>query len=154
MTVIDGDLLDLVDVDALVNAWNRNVLPWWTLIPRGVSGAIKRRAGVGPFRELARHGPIPLGAAVTTSAGRLPYKGIIHVAAINLAWKASEASVDAGTRAAMEEARSHSFTSLAMPVLGTGSGGLDHDTALAAVVAAAQDAGHGLEVVVVRYRRS
>ncbi len=151
VTVIDGDLLDVLDVDAVVNAWNRNILPWWTLIPRGVSGAIKRQAGAGPFRELARHGPIPLGGAVTTGPGRLPYRGIIHVAAINLAWKASEASVGGGTRAAMDQARAHGFTSLAMPVLGAGSGGLDPDRALASVIAAAQDASDGLRVVVVRY---
>jgi O-acetyl-ADP-ribose deacetylase len=66
-----------------------NVLPWWLLLPQGVSGAIKRRAGVVPFRELARMGPIPLGGAVVTSAGDLPYRAIIHVAGINLVWRAS-----------------------------------------------------------------
>ena len=66
-------------VDVIVNAWNRNIIPWWLLLPQGVSGAIKRRAGKQPFREVARHGPIPLGGAVLTSAGSLPYAGIIHV---------------------------------------------------------------------------
>jgi O-acetyl-ADP-ribose deacetylase (regulator of RNase III) len=51
--VVEGDLLDQ-QVEVIVNAWNRNVIPWWLLIPQGVSGAIKRRGGVGPFRELAR----------------------------------------------------------------------------------------------------
>ena len=32
---IQGDLLS-TDVDAIVNAWNRNVIPWWLLIPQGV----------------------------------------------------------------------------------------------------------------------
>ena len=41
--VVHGDLLDQ-DVDAIVNAWNRNVIPWWLLLPQGVSGTIKRRA--------------------------------------------------------------------------------------------------------------
>lgn len=152
VVVIDGDLVDVGGVDALVNAWNRNVLPWWSLIPRGVSAAIKREAGVAPFRELARHGPIPLGAAVTTGAGCLPYKGIIHVAGISMGWWAREASVNGGTRAALEEARVHGFGSLAFPVLGAGSGGLDPDRALAVMVGAIQDAGQGLHVVVVRYR--
>lgn len=39
-----GDLLDQ-DVEVIVNAWNRNIIPWWLLIPQGVSGAIKKRAG-------------------------------------------------------------------------------------------------------------
>ena len=71
--VVDGNLLDQ-DVDVIVNAWNRNIIPWWLLLPQGVSGAIKRRAGTGPFKELARYGPIPLGNAVMTSAGKLPFK--------------------------------------------------------------------------------
>lgn len=74
VTVIEGDLLDQ-DVDVIVNAWNRNIIPWWLLLPQGVSGAIKKRGGTGPFKELAKHGPMPLGSAVLTSAGKLPFKG-------------------------------------------------------------------------------
>jgi len=43
--VVHGDLLDQ-DVDAIVNAWNWNIIPWWLLLPQGVSGAIKRRLTV------------------------------------------------------------------------------------------------------------
>jgi PadR family transcriptional regulator, regulatory protein PadR len=53
--VVGGDLLDQ-RVDAIVNAWNRNFIPWWLLLPQGVSGAIKRRGGYAPFRELRRFG--------------------------------------------------------------------------------------------------
>ena len=67
--VVPGDLLDQ-DVEVVVNAWNRNVIPWWLLVPQGVSRAIKRRAGHAPFRELARLGPIALGGAVQTRAVR------------------------------------------------------------------------------------
>jgi O-acetyl-ADP-ribose deacetylase (regulator of RNase III) len=42
--VYEGDLLDQ-DVGVIVNAWNRNIIPRWLLLPQGVSGAIKRRAG-------------------------------------------------------------------------------------------------------------
>jgi O-acetyl-ADP-ribose deacetylase len=49
-----------------------------------VSGAIKRRGGYAPFRELGKKGPIPLGGAVATGPGKLPYKAIIHVAGINM----------------------------------------------------------------------
>jgi O-acetyl-ADP-ribose deacetylase (regulator of RNase III) len=44
ITIKDGDLLDQ-PVEVIVNAWNRNFIPWWMLLPQGVSGAIKRRAG-------------------------------------------------------------------------------------------------------------
>src|SRR6266702_7074876 len=91
-TIIDGDLLDQ-QTEAIVNAWNRNIIPWWLLLPQGVSGAIKRRAGLEPFRELGRLGPIPLGGAVHTSAGRLPYKAILHVAGIHMLTGGEQASV-------------------------------------------------------------
>ena len=74
VTVIQGDLLDQ-DVDVIVNAWNRNIIPWWLLLPQGVSGAIKKRGGTGPFKELRKHGPIPLGGAVLTSAGTAAFQG-------------------------------------------------------------------------------
>src|SRR5215469_9948912 len=98
--VVEGDLLDQ-PVEVIVNAWNRNIIPWWLLLPQGVSAAIKRRGGTKPFREVARHGPIPLGGAVLTSAGRLPFRRIIHVAGIDLLWRSSEFSVRHSVRNAM-----------------------------------------------------
>jgi O-acetyl-ADP-ribose deacetylase (regulator of RNase III) len=124
VAVIEGDLLDQ-PVEVIVNAWNRNVIPWWLLLPQGVSGAIKKRAGTGPFRELRRHGAIPLGGAVLTSAGRLPYKAIIHVAGINMLWRASERSIRDSVRHAVRLAHAKGFRSVAFPLIGTGSGGFD-----------------------------
>ena len=95
--VVQGDLLNQ-PVDVIVNPWNRNIIPWWLLLPQGVSGAIKKRAGIEPFKELARHGPLPLGHAVLTSAGKLPFRGIIHVAGINMLWRASEFSIRQSVR--------------------------------------------------------
>ncbi len=126
--IVEGDLLDQ-PVDAIVNAWNRNVIPWWLLLPQGVSGAIKRRAGLAPFREVGRHGPIPLGGAVLTSAGRLPFRGIVHVAGINLLWRASERSIRNSARNACAVAAEAGFRSLAFPLLGAGSGGFRTDKA-------------------------
>lgn len=119
--VVQGDLLDQ-DVEVIVNAWNRNIIPWWLLLPQGVSGAIKRRGGTSPFKELAKHGAIPLGGAVLTSAGRLPFKGIIHVAGINMLWRASERSIHDSVGNAMKVAAEHGFESIAFPVIGAGSG--------------------------------
>ena len=57
VTVVDGDLLDQ-DVDVIVNAWNRNIIPWWLLLPQGVSRAIKEQAGIEPFRQLGKLGSL------------------------------------------------------------------------------------------------
>jgi hypothetical protein len=106
INVVEGNLLDQ-EVEVIVNAWNRNIIPWWLLLPQGVSGAIKKRGGTGPFKELRKHGSIPLGGAVLTSAGRLPFMGIIHVAGINMLWRASERSIrdSAGSRKPLRKFR-------------------------------------------------
>lgn len=148
---IDGDLLDQ-PVEAIVNAWNRNVVPWWLLIPQGVSGAIKRRAGTAPFREVAKHGPMPLGSAVVTTAGRLPHKAIIHVAGINLLWIATEASIRASVRSAVAEAKRHDFASLAVPAIGAGSGRFDEAQSLALMRDELGALDYAGRVVLVRFR--
>lgn len=127
--IVEGDLLDQ-PVDIIVNAWNRNIIPWWLLLPQGVSGAIKRRAGLKPFIEVGRYGPIPLGGAVLTSAGRLPFRGIIHVAGINLLWRSSAQSIRDSVIFAMRVMETIDASSLIFPVLGAGSGGFPESKAL------------------------
>ena len=126
LQVHDGDLLDQ-DVEVIVNAWNRNIIPWWLLLPQGVSGAIKRRAGYGPFRELARHGPIRLGGAVETGAGRLPFKAIIHVAGISMFWRSSERANRGGVGSALGIACEKGYQSVAFPLIGAGTGAAGHN---------------------------
>ena len=126
--IVEGDLLDQ-DVEVIVNAWNRNIIPWWLLLPQGVSGAIKRRGGTAPFKEVGRHGSIPLGGAVLTTAGKLPFKGIIHVAGINMLWMASERSIRDSVKNAVRLAHDKGFTSIAFPLIGAGSGSFNQEQA-------------------------
>jgi O-acetyl-ADP-ribose deacetylase len=151
--VVDGDLLDQ-PVEAIVNAWNRNIIPWWLLIPQGVSRAIKKRAGTSPFREVARHGPIPLGGAVATGAGRLPFKLIIHVAGIDMRWRASERSIRDSVTNALRLAREHGVRSLALPLIGAGSGGFDADRVLALITSTLDSHDAEPEVTIVRFKRA
>jgi O-acetyl-ADP-ribose deacetylase (regulator of RNase III) len=130
--IVEGDLLDQ-DVEVIVNAWNRNIIPWWLLLPQGVSGAIKRRAGYGPFWELGRNGPIPLGGAVETSAGKLPYKAIIHVAGINMFWRSTERSIRDSVRNALKLAKAKGYRSIALPLIGAGTGGRNEGKVLAMI---------------------
>ena len=152
VTVVEGDLLEQ-PVDAIVNAWNRNIIPWWLLLPQGISGAIKRRGGIAPFRELARHGPMPLGSAVATSSGRLPFKGIIHVAGINMLWTASERSIRDSTRNAVALAIERGWRSLGFPVVGAGSGGMGESKALQYVLDELNQIEDSIEIVVVKFRK-
>ncbi len=136
--IVEGDLLDQ-DVDVIVNAWNRNIIPWWLLLPQGVSRAIKKRGGRGPFRELAKNGPIALGGAVLTSSGRLPHRGIIHVAGINLLWRSSERSIRDSVRNAIALARRRGYRSIAFPLIGAGTGGTKAQHVLRIMQAALTD---------------
>ena len=150
--IVEGDLLTQ-SVEAIVNPWNRNIIPWWLLLPQGVSGAIKRQAGYQPFRELGKMGPIPLGGAVYTSAGRLPYKGIIHVAGINMLWCASSASIESSVRNAVKLAERHQLKTIAFPIIGAGSGGFDAGSAEQLMKKTFASIPSNVQATLVRYRK-
>ena len=150
--VVHGDLLDQ-DVDVIVNAWNRNIIPWWLLIPQGVSRAIKKRAGYEPFRELARHGAIPLGGAVLTGPGRLGFTAIIHVAGISMLWRSSPRSVRDSVMNALRLASEHGFRSIAFPLIGAGTGGGNEAEVQALMEKHVQASDFEGRVVIVRYDR-
>ncbi|WP_425145709.1 macro domain-containing protein [Deinococcus sp.] len=150
--VVEGDLL-AQPVEVIVNAWNRNIIPWWLLLPQGVSGRIKRQAGKQPFKEVARFGPLALGEAVLTSAGRLPYRHIIHVSGINLLWRASEYSVRRSVQNTLQRARRHSISSLAFPLIGAGSGGVSPWQSEAWMLEELERSSYQGTVLIVRYRR-
>jgi len=152
LTETEGDILDQ-SVDVIVNAWNRNIIPWWLLLPQGVSGAIKKRAGIEPFKELARHGSMPLGSAVITCAGRLAFKGIIHVAGINMFWRASEASIRASVRSAMGVVKDKGFGSIAFPLIGAGSGGFSSEASKQLMIDEISPIQMDCAVTIVKFRK-
>jgi O-acetyl-ADP-ribose deacetylase len=149
--IIDGDLLDQ-NVDVIVNTWNRNIIPWWLLLPQGVSGAIKRRAGYAPFRELGRKGAIPLGGAVETAAGRLRFRAVIHVAGISMFWRSSERAIRGCVRSALGIARERGYRSIAFPIIGAGTGGFSPDRALDIMQDEVTQIDYYGEVRIVRFR--
>lgn len=150
--LVTGDLLDQ-QVDVIVNAWNPNFIPWWLLVSQGVAGAIRRRAGAAPLREVGRKGILPSGDAVLTGAGRLPHEAIIHVAALTWYWRSSLDIVRRGTHNALTLAAQHGFGSITFPVLGSGTGGLKVEPARDVMreVAAGHDG--SLLVRIVTYER-
>lgn len=148
--IVEGDLLDQ-PTESIVNPWNRNIIPWWLLIPHGVSGAIKKRAGLNPFIQLGKMGPIPLGHAVVTESGKLPFKCLIHVASIDPFWRASERSIQDSVVNAMNLAGNEGLKSVAFPVLGAGSGGFASDEAEAIMIRTFDRISSPIEVLVVRF---
>lgn len=148
--IVRGDILRQ-DVEVIVNAWNRNIIPWWLLLPQGVSGAIKKKGGYTPFIEVGRFGPIPLGEARITSAGKLPYKAIIHVAGINMFWFATQFSVMNSVRNAMNIVNEMDYKSVAFPLIGSGSGNRGKEWSLNLMLKAFEEIESRSKVIIVRY---
>ncbi len=88
-----------------------------------------------------------------TTAGRLPFKAIIHVAGINLLWRATENSIRLSVHNALELAKQNGYGSIAFPLIGAGTGGKTAsrvEEIMSAVIRASEFAG---EVRLVRYRK-
>ena len=115
--IIQGDITGL-EVDAIVNAANNELV-----MGGGVAGAIKRKGGKGIEGEAVKKGPIEIGGAVSTSAGSLPAKYVIHAATMGLDFKTDEARIRSSCANALKEAEKLNVSSIAFPALGCGVGG-------------------------------
>ena len=149
ITVVEGDLLDQ-PVDIIVNAWNRNFIPWWLMLPQVVSGAIKRRAGTTPASVWS----LPTGRCRADLGGSAAVTaGIIHVAGINMLWRSSESSIRQSVRNALALAHAKGFQSIAFPLIGAGSGGFDQGRTRAIMEDELGKMDSAMEVRVVVFKR-
>lgn len=117
LEVVEGDIAALV-VDAVANAANDHL---W--MGSGVAGAIKRAGGDEIEREAVAKGPIPVGEAVATGAGRLAARWVIHAAVMGQDLRTSADAIRRATRRTLELADELGAESLALPAFGTGVGG-------------------------------
>ena len=117
MSVLDGDITTL-EVDAIANAANSSL---W--MGSGVAGAIKRVGGEEIEREAVARGPVAVGDAVATGAGRLPAHWVIHGAVMGQDLRTSAELVERTTRSVLRVADELGAESLALPAFGTGVGG-------------------------------
>ena len=115
--LVEGDITEL-EVDAIVNAANNHL---W--MGGGVAGAIKRKGGAEIEREAVSKGPIPVGEAVVTGAGKLKARYVIHAAVMGQDLATDADKIRAATRSSLERARELRVGSVAFPALGTGVGG-------------------------------
>jgi len=131
LEVVDGDITAL-DVDAIANAANDHL---W--MGAGVAGAIKRVGGDEIEREAVAKGPIELGSAVATGAGRLPARHVIHGAVMGQDLRTSAELIERTTQSCLELADELGCESLALPAFGTGVGGFPLDDCARLMVAVA-----------------
>lgn len=88
-------------------------------------------------RELARHDRMALDEAVVTGTGDLRGPAyLIHVAGPNLRWKATPKGVAACALHAVVVAAQLGVTSMAIPLIGAGTGGLSAHDSRAAIAKA------------------
>lgn len=105
----------------------------------GVAGAIKRAGGDEIEFAAVRQGPLPVGAAIVTPAGRLAAKVVIHAVSIDRDRRTSGTAIEAAVRSAMARARDVGAGSVAFPALGTGVGGFPLAEAARITVATVRD---------------
>jgi O-acetyl-ADP-ribose deacetylase (regulator of RNase III) len=118
-----GDITKL-EVDAIVNAANTRLY-----MGGGVAGAIKRAGGKEIEDEAVKQGPIKIGEAVVTTAGKLKASYIIHSPTMELDFKTDENKIRLAMRAALKKADEIGVKSIAFPALGTGVGGFSKEEA-------------------------
>ncbi len=119
--VYRGDITQL-EFDVLVNAANNRL---W--MGGGVAGALKRAGGKEIEVEAVKKGPIPIGEAVVTGAGKLKARYIIHAAVMGQDLKTDAQKVRQATRNSLLRGDEIGIKSMAFPALGTGVGGFPLD---------------------------
>jgi O-acetyl-ADP-ribose deacetylase (regulator of RNase III) len=129
----NGDICDL-EVDAIVNAASTSL--WMST---GVSGAIKHRGGDEIEFEAVRQGPVALGSAVVTGAGRLAARYVIHAVSLGADRRTDARTIEAATRSALAQAERLGVESIAFPALGTGVGGFPLEDAAQIMVRTIHD---------------
>ena len=132
LEVVEGDITQL-EVDAIANAANNHL---W--MGAGVAGAIKRAGGEEIEREAVAKGPIQVGDAVATGAGRLRARHVIHGAVMGQDLRTNGELVGRTTRRCLELADELGCRSVALPAFGTGVGGFPLDQCARIMVAEGQ----------------
>lgn len=119
----NGDICDL-EVDAIVSPANTSL---W--MASGVAGELKRTGGDAIEFAAVRQGPVRIGDAIVTPAGRLAARVVVHAVSLERDRRTSAAAIEAAVRSAMARVRELGLVSVAFPALGTGIGGFPLDEA-------------------------
>jgi O-acetyl-ADP-ribose deacetylase (regulator of RNase III) len=114
--VYKGDITQL-ELDALVNAANNRL---W--MGGGVAGALKQAGGKEIEAEAVKKGPIPVGEAVVTGAGKLKARYIIHAAVMGQDLQTDTEKIRLATSNSLLRADELGIKSIAFPALGIGVG--------------------------------
>ena len=149
LVVAEGDITE-AKLDAIVNAANSQL---W--MGGGVAGAIKRKGGIEIEKEAVEKGPISVGKAVVTTAGKLKAKYVIHAPTMEYpAMKIPLENAVKATKAALEEAVRLGVESVAFPAMGAGVGGLSVEMVSEAMAKVLLESSHPRIVVFIAYGKN
>ena len=136
LEVVRGDLLKL-PVDAIVNAANGRLAHGG-----GVAAIISRAAGHALQEEcdllVEQKGPFPTGSAVVSTAGKLPFKGVIHAVGPRHGEGDEERKLERALVAAFALARERGWRTVAFPAVSAGIFAVPLDVCARAYAAAAR----------------
>jgi len=133
LRLVEGDLTEL-KVDAIVNPANS-----WGEMGGGVAGVIRKKGGRAIEKEAVSQAPIPIGRAVSTTAGSLPCRFVIHAPTMNQpAELTTVENVRKASQAALECADQMALKQIAFPGMGTGVGRVNPNDAARAMVETAR----------------
>jgi len=134
--VVRGNLLE-EPVEAIVNAANGHLAHGG-----GVAGILSRAAGPALQAESDRlvreRGVVPTGSAVVTTAGKLPFKGVIHAVGPRYGEGDEEEKLVAALRAAFALAAEKGWGSVSFPAVSSGIFGVPLDVCARAYLRAAR----------------
>jgi O-acetyl-ADP-ribose deacetylase (regulator of RNase III) len=140
LEAIEADITTL-EVDVIVNAANSSLMGGG-----GVDGAIHRAGGPAIREEckviVARHGSLPTGQAVITTAGKMQARHVVHTVGPVWGQLPEQEAIDllaSCYRASLDLAREASASSVAFPNISTGIYGFPKPVAAKTAVAAVQD---------------
>ncbi|MBN3324776.1 PAR14 polymerase, partial [Atractosteus spatula] len=111
-------------VDVIVNSTNSSLD-----LNTGVSGAILKAAGKSVVEECAKLGAQPADGVVSTAAGQLRCRHIVHMVG-----PTSAAGIAASVESAARECERRSAASVSFPAVGTGRGGIGHKESIEAML--------------------
>jgi O-acetyl-ADP-ribose deacetylase len=141
--IVQGDIANQPDVDAVVNAANAELR-----VGGGVAGAIHRAAGPGLEKEAVPLGPIRPGEAVITGGHELPNSHVIHCLGPVHGRDRPEAELLASCyRKALKLADEEGLESLAFPAISTGAFGYPMDEATHIALSTVTEVAPRLETV-------
>lgn len=121
VVIISGDLVEQ-EVDAIVNAANNDLQ-----LGGGVAGAIRRAGGPSIQDECDAHGPVRVGEAAITGAGRLRARFVIHAASMSLGGRTTRDALRSSMDHVFRLAHQNEVMTIALPAVGTGIAGFPLD---------------------------